>query len=106
MAELELKLLVAADDMAKARSILLAMAGRPPPSRTRQVSTCFDTSDRALRQRDLMLRVRKEGRTFFQTVTERTPAGDGEWEDRIRGGRPDFAAAQSGPHLPQSLGVD
>ncbi len=105
MAELELDLCVAADDVAKAQAALLAMAGRPRPTRRSFARTYYDTPDRALRRRDLVLGVRKEGRRFIQTVTAPALAG-GEWEDAIAGASPDPAAPAAGRHLPSSLAAD
>jgi inorganic triphosphatase YgiF len=104
MSELELKLIVAADDLAKAQSALAAMAGRPRGARSTLTSTYYDTPERTLRRNDLELRVRREGRRFIQTVKENGAIGDdllmrGEWEDRIRGDQPDLAAPESGGHL-------
>ena len=111
MQELELRLVVAASGIAKARSGLLAMAGRPRAVRASVVTTHYDTEDGALRQRDLALRVRKQGRAYFQTVTATAQAGDvelaqSEWEDQIRGAAPDVAAQHGGSHLPPALGAD
>ena len=104
MPEIELKLAVAADDLAKARSALLAMAGRPRPSRSTLTTTYYDSADDALRQHELVLRVRKKGRQFIQTVKAQALAGAdaitrGEWEDRVRSAEPDLAAPQSGTQV-------
>jgi inorganic triphosphatase YgiF len=108
MPELELKLLVAADDMGKAQSALSAMAGRVRGARSTLTSTYYDTPDQTLRHHDLELRVRRQGRRFIQTVKESAAAGDelltrGEWEDRVRGEQPDLAAPESGSHLLPAL---
>jgi len=108
MSELELKLIVAADDIAKAQSALSAMAGRPRAGRSTLTSTYYDTPERTLRRNELELRVRRQGRHFIQTVKESAAAGDqllmrGEWEDRIRGAAPDLAAPESGSHLVPAL---
>ena len=104
MPERELKLLVAEGDLAKARLALLAMAGRPRPSRSKLTTTYYDTPGDALHARELMLRVRKEGRRFVQTVKSRDVSGEdvlerGEWEDRVRGAAPDLDAPHSGGHV-------
>ncbi|HZT51239.1 MAG TPA: CHAD domain-containing protein [Stellaceae bacterium] len=108
MSELELKLLVAADDLGRAQSALAAMAGRPRAARTTLTSTYYDTPELTLRRNDLELRVRKEGRRFIQTVKANGLAGDdlaarGEWEDPVRDGVPDLAAPESGAHLLPAL---
>ncbi len=111
MPERELKLLVAEGDLAKARLALLAMAGRPRPSRSKLTTTYYDTPGDALRERELMLRVRKEGRRFVQTVKARDVSGEdvlarGEWEDRVRGAAPDLDAPHSGGHVRAAVASD
>ena len=76
----------------------------PLASRTRLVSTYYDTPDHALARRGSSLRVRRHGRKFVQTVKSAASPGDsglarGEWEDRVAGERPDPKAAQTGPFL-------
>jgi inorganic triphosphatase YgiF len=73
-------------------------------SRARLVSTYYDTPDHALAQRGSSLRVRRHGRHFVQTVKAESAPGDsslvrGEWEDRVKGERPDPQAAHTGPFL-------
>jgi inorganic triphosphatase YgiF len=104
MSGLAVKLSVAADDLAKARLSLLAMAGRPRPGRSTIRTTYYDTADEALRRRELMLRVRKRGRQFVQTVEMHDHAGGdalarGEWEDPIKTALPDLAAPRSGAQV-------
>lgn len=107
MSELELKLIVTADDIAKAQSALLAMAGRPRAARSTRTSTYYDTPERTLRQHDVVLKVRKQGRRFIQTVTANGGAPSrGEWEDKIAGEHPDLAAPASGGHLAPALDAD
>ena len=79
-------------------------AGReaePRTSRARLVSTYYDTPDHALARGGSSLRVRRHGRHFLQTVKAESAPGDsnlarGEWEDRVKGERPDPQAAQTG----------
>ena len=93
--EQELKFAVAPSDMAKLRHTLGAMSRRRP-SRSKLVSTYFDTKDGALRKGDMTLRVRRKGRRFLQTVKSNGPAPElaahGEWEDPISGQTPDLTA--------------
>jgi triphosphatase len=75
------------------------------------VSTYYDTSDAALKQRGLTLRVRDQGGNFLQTVKEGDVAsGDflsrGEWEDAVADSQPDPDAAQSGARLPEGAAAD
>ncbi len=111
MPELELKLYVAESDLPKARSALLAMAGRPRPSRAKLTTTYYDTARDALRERELMLRVRKQGRRFIQSVKAHDLTGAdvlerGEWEDRVKGAAPDLDAPQSGGHVRAAVASD
>ncbi|HXQ50032.1 MAG TPA: CHAD domain-containing protein [Stellaceae bacterium] len=100
----ELKLSISADDLPKARAALVAMAGRPRPTRATLATTYYDTEDDALRRRELVLRVRKEGRQFVQTLAARDLAGidrleRGAWQDRIKGAVPDLDAPETGARL-------
>jgi triphosphatase len=111
MPEVELKLAIAAADVPKARAALLVMAGRPRPSRSTLTTTYYDSDDDALRQRELVLRVRKTGRQFVQTVKSHDITGEsilarGEWEDRVRGVEPDLAAPESGSQVRELIGAD
>jgi triphosphatase len=90
------------------RRALEAMAASPGPSRSRLVSTYYDTPDRALARRGASLRVRRRGRRFIQTVKAAGRAdapvfARGEWEDSVAGDAPDLRAAESGPHLPPDI---
>jgi triphosphatase len=104
MAEVELKLAVKPQDLARARDILLGRSGHGPAAPTTLVSVYYDTPKRGLAQRELMLRVRKHGRRYIQTVKGRAPGAPdplarGEWEDAIEGEQPDLAAPHGGPAL-------
>ena len=103
MAEVELKLAVSAQDLVRAREILSGRSGVPAAAPTTLVSVYYDTPERGLAQRELLLRVRKHGRRYIQTVKGRAAAADlltrDEWEDAIGSERPDLAAPQSGPAL-------
>ena len=68
------------------------------------ISTYYDTTDRRLRQRGLVLRVRERNGRFVQTVKsdKQADAGAlarGEWEDRIRSPQPTPEARESGRFL-------
>ncbi|CAA7613796.1 conserved hypothetical protein [Magnetospirillum sp. LM-5] len=98
--EIELKLVVAADDLARVarlRSKLGAPAG--PMRSIHQVTTYFDTPERTLAAAGIGLRVRKVGDARIQTVKGAGVAAGGlfhrpEWETAIEGDRPrlDLAA--------------
>ncbi|HJT09047.1 MAG TPA: CHAD domain-containing protein [Stellaceae bacterium] len=104
MAEVELKLAVKPQDLARARDILAGRSGHGPGAPTTLVSVYYDTPQRRLAQRELLLRVRKHGRRYIQTVKGHAPGAPdplarGEWEDAIAGEQPDLAAPHGGPAL-------
>ena len=73
-------------------------------SRSRLVSTYYDTPDHALARRGSSLRVRRHGRHFIQTIKASGGPGEsglsrGEWEDEVEGESPDPRAAQTGSFL-------
>ena len=80
------------------------MAGGRPAVRSELVTTYYDTDDRALAERGLVLRVRQCDGSFVQAVKSAGVAGEsplarGEWEDAITGPLPDATAARTGPFL-------
>lgn len=73
-------------------------------SRTRLVSTYYDTPDHALARRGSTLRVRRDRGKYVQTVKSGGGPDDsglarGEWEDRVASERPDPHARQTGAFL-------
>ena len=68
MPEIELKLALPAKDLSKAPRILATGRGRHHAAQRKLTSTYYDTQGLDLRRRDLTLRVRREGRSFVQTV--------------------------------------
>ena len=80
--------------------------GRRRPARL--INTYYDTGDRRLRQRGLVLRVRERNGRFVQTVkSDRQPEvgalARGEWEDAISGPEPSPAAPESGRFITSDL---
>ena len=72
------------------------------------VSTYYDTPTLALLRMRLSLRVRKQGRSFLQTVkTEDLGKMDvlarREWEDPITGNQPSLHAPKTGARLPKAI---
>lgn len=93
--EIELKLEIAAADVAKIKHFLSKLAATRPVTHT-LVSVYFDTPRKTLRSHGLSLRVRRIGGRFVQTVK----SGDGmavglydraEWEHPIAGPQPELS---------------
>jgi len=105
--ERELKFAVEPRDLPKIRRALMA-AVQQRPSRSTLISTYFDTTDGALKNENITLRVRKQGRRFVQTVKSADVTADiaarGEWEDPIRQETPDLTAPESGARVQQLVG--
>jgi len=109
--EVELKLAAQAADLPELERALVEMAPGSVSSRSRLVSTYYDTPDLALKRRGVSLRVREQDGRFIQTVKTGDPTrGDvltrGEWEDELAESGPDAHAAQSGDHLPEGVAGD
>lgn len=87
------------------RRLLRAVAAGPGETRD-LVSRYFDTSKGALRRRGLVLRVRRDGERWVQTVK-----GEGqgierpEWESPVAGEGPDFDALEQSGLLPDIGGL-
>jgi inorganic triphosphatase YgiF len=101
--EIELKLAARAGDLPALQRALESKAARGGRA-ARLVSTYFDTPDRDLLARGLVLRVRERDGRFVQTVkSDRAenagPLARGEWEERIAGPCPDPAAPETGRFL-------
>src|SRR5579872_4702480 len=111
MPEIELKLALPPKDLSKAHRILATGRGRHRAAQRKLTSTYYDTQGLDLRRRDLTLRVRREGRSFVQTVKAENLTGQdltrrGEWEDKIDDERPDLSAPKSGRRLPSVVKPD
>ena len=80
-------------DLPALQTALEKMSRGSRPSRSRLVSTYYDTAGRLLRRKGMSLRVRSNGRRHVQTVKSAAAgAGSpsrGEWEDAIKGSHPD-----------------
>ncbi|MCE5181053.1 MAG: CHAD domain-containing protein [Betaproteobacteria bacterium] len=94
--EVELKLLIDPADIAKLRRHPLLKTLCPAGPVTRKLlSTYFDTDDFALKNQDIALRVRRDGRRWIQTVKAGGSVQLGlhqrpEWEAPVAGNAPDF----------------
>ena len=86
--EIEIKLELTPANLPDLKRIPLLRTVKPAPKAATQVSLYFDTKDRKLRKKGLILRVRREGRRFTQTIKANVNAGAferDEWEAEIAG---------------------
>jgi len=94
--ELELKLELPAQCLPALKKIPLLRSLRAEPKRTNEISVYFDTDKRKLRKRGLMLRVRRIGHRYMQTIKATGDSGPferDEWEAEIAGHEPDLSMA-------------
>jgi inorganic triphosphatase YgiF len=103
-----LKLVAPPGNLPRLRRALETMANGSASKRLQLVSTYYDTVDRRLRQRGLVLRVRERDGRFVQTVKsdnqpESGALARGEWEDAIPGPRPTREAPESGQFLTSDI---
>jgi inorganic triphosphatase YgiF len=93
--EIEVKLELAPTSLAALKKIPLFQTITATPKRAAQVSVYFDTDKHKLRQKGLMLRVRREGRRYTQTIKSTTfgPFERDEWETEIARKEPDLNQA-------------
>ena len=105
--ETELKLAARPADLAALRQALMAMSVSGGSRRARLVSTYYETEDRALAQKGMVLRVREQDGRFVQTVKSLPKGGAAiardEWEDVIAGAGPDPHAPESGRFLTEEI---
>lgn len=103
--EIELKLLVAHDDLATFRDApVIADNARNHGTRRHLRAVYYDTADRRLRKAGISLRVRQSGTRFIQTVKSgfvKDPLRRGEWEAAVPTASPDVALVL--PFLPEKL---
>jgi inorganic triphosphatase YgiF len=93
--EIELKLLFAAEDSARLRQAIGAIAGAKPTSRT-LVTTYFDTKAHDLLAKRAALRVRQSGKDYMQTLKNEGELAfgmrlRGEWETPVTALAPETA---------------
>src|SRR5215471_109168 len=91
--EIEVELELAPATLLNLKNIPLLQTINAAPKRASQVSIYFDTDKHKLRQKGLMLRVRREGRRYTQTIKSNTNSGPfqrDEWETEIAGKKPDL----------------
>jgi triphosphatase len=94
--EIEVKLELAPASVPALKTIPLFQASKATPKRADQISVYFDTNKQKLRKKGLMLRVRREGRRYLQTIKSNRNSGifqRDEWETEVAGKEPDLSKA-------------
>ena len=92
--ELEIKLALAPASLPRLKSIPLIKSLKKPPRRATEVSVYFDTGKHKLRRKGLMLRVRRKGMRYVQTIKAAGDAGPferDEWEHEVANRKPDLS---------------
>src|SRR5262249_34712925 len=94
--ELEVKLELAPADLATLKRIPLMRALKYAPRRASEIAVYVDTEKHKLRKKGLMLRVRRSGNRYIQTIKSTGSSGPfarDEWEFEIAGEQPDLSLA-------------
>jgi inorganic triphosphatase YgiF len=94
--ELEVKLELDPASLPALHKIPLLRARKTTPKRSSEVSVYFDTDKHKLRKKGLMLRVRRKGGRYIQTIKAAGNSGPferDEWETEIAGKEPDLNEA-------------
>src|SRR5207253_203396 len=94
--EIEIKLELAPASLPRLKKIPLIRALEAPAKRATEVSVYFDTDKHALRKKGLMLRVRRIGDRYIQTIKATGNGGlfeRDEWESEIPSELPDLGLA-------------
>jgi triphosphatase len=92
--EIEVKLELAPASLASLKKLSLFQIVKAAPAPATQVSVYFDTDKQKLRRKGLMLRVRREGRRYTQTIKSSGDSGifqRDEWETEIASKEPDLS---------------
>jgi inorganic triphosphatase YgiF len=95
--EVELKLELPAASLPAIKKLPMLRARAERPERTNEVSVYFDTDKHNLREKGLMLRVRRIGHRYVQTIKASENGGAferDEWEADIPGEMPDLGLAK------------
>jgi len=98
--ELEIKLKLPPASVGRVKKIPLIQALKASPKPSTEVSVYFDTDKQKLRKNGLMLRVRRIGNRYLQTIKASANARlfeRGEWESEIADGEPDLSQARETP---------
>jgi len=94
--EIEVKLEVDPTSLPALNKIPLFRTLKAVPRRSAEVSVYFDTDKQKLRKKGLMLRVRRKGGRYIQTIKAASNTGlfeRDEWETEIAGKEPDLSQA-------------
>ena len=89
--EIEIKLELAPDSIRALKNNPLLRELNGTPKRTTEVSVYFGTDKHKLRKKGLMLRVRRTGSRYLQTIkanAHSAPFERDEWETEIEGEQP------------------
>jgi inorganic triphosphatase YgiF len=95
--ELEVKLELPPASIAELKKSTLLRTLKAAPKHLTEVSVYFDTDKHKLRRRGVMLRVRRVGSHYTQTIKASgnlAPFERGEWETEIAGEEPDLSLAK------------
>lgn len=95
--EVEVKLELAPTSLPALKRLSLLQNAKTRQRRVAQVSVYFDTEKHTLRKNGVMLRVRRQGRHYVQTIKATRNAGSfarSEWETDIAGNQPDLEQAK------------
>jgi triphosphatase len=95
--EIEVKLELAPKDLSSFQQIPLVRKLKTKPRRAAQVSVYFDTDKHKLRKKGVLLRVRRVGNRYVQTIKSARNSGTfdrDEWEAEIAGEQPDLSLAK------------
>lgn len=95
--EVEIKLELAPASLPALKRLSLLQAAKRTQKRAAQVSVYFDTEKQTLRKKGLMLRVRRQGGHYTQTIKAITDPGSferNEWETDVGGKNPNLEHAK------------
>src|SRR6516164_7418492 len=91
--EIEIKLAVSPNALARLKKVPLVRALKAPARSATEVSVYFDTEKRELRNHGVLLRVRRVGDRYVQTIRAASDSSAFErkvWETQIASHRPDL----------------
>ena len=94
--ELEVKLELAPAHLPALKKVPLFRTAKAKPTRSTEVTVYFDTGKHKLRRNGVMLRVRRRGRRYVQTIKATANSGAferDEWETEITGKEPELDKA-------------